>query len=140
MKIFIIICTFFVFPLQVSVAATSNHYIYYPNLAKKVLSDDARSFAQVLAKSEVVPNGAKLEELAEISSKYVRINPTEFLRVQAKYNHCFGVGFMGEDYVDNQSAKVRERKLREIALNSISEKSLVSIKQICLAKLNHSIK
>jgi hypothetical protein len=110
-------------------------YVYFPGLAKGVLAGDASAFEQVLAKSNVTPPGEQLEELAELSSRFVRIQPREFLRVQSSASTCFGVAFMGPEYVDDPVARTREQDLRRKALESVFDPALASIKLRCLGEL-----
>jgi hypothetical protein len=104
-------------------------------LSSQVESGDSAAFRRVLALAETTPPGANLEDLAEISSHFVTINPNQFLRAQSHYKHCFGVEFMGADYVDNDTKREREVFRRRTALQSIKDPSLSSIRQICLARL-----
>jgi hypothetical protein len=45
-------------------------------LSARVDSGDAAAFQQVLALAQTTPPGESLEDLAEISSHFVRVNPT----------------------------------------------------------------
>lgn len=110
-------------------------YMYFPDQAQRVLSGDPTAFREVLAKAETTPPGERLEELAEISSRYVRLSPEEFLRGQASGSGCFGVAFMGPDYVDNPQAVAGELALRRKALASVSDPELAPVRQRCLAAL-----
>lgn len=116
----------------------ASDYIYFPDLAGQVLSGDAQAFRQVLVQAETTSPGEQLEELAVISNKFVLVNPTEFLRVQSAKQHCFGVDYMGPDFTDNEPARTRERDLRRLALRSVPDSSLSSIKARCLAALDGS--
>ena len=104
-------------------------------LSARVRSGDAAAFQQVLKLAETTPPGESLENLAEISSHFVLINPTEFLRAQTLGKPCFGVSFMGPDFVDNSAARAHERSLRRAALESVPQSSLAAVKQQCLAEL-----
>jgi hypothetical protein len=105
------------------------------DLSARVDSGDAAAFHEVLALAQITPPGESLEHLAVISSHFVRINPTEFLRAQALGRPCFGVSFMGPAFVDNPAAKEHERSLRRAALESVSQSSLAAVKLQCLAEL-----
>ena len=115
--------------------ARSGEYLYFPALADRVLAGDPEAFRQVLARADTTPPGEQLEELAELSSRYVRLAPLEFLRAQASGSTCFGVAFMGPKYVDDPEAVARERNLRRDALESVSDPTLGPVKQRCLAEL-----
>lgn len=116
--------------------ATSSDYLYFPDLADRVLAGDENALQQVLALSADTPPGEQLEELAELSSRFVRISPAGFLRAQATSPTCFGVSFLGPAYVDNPSARARERRLRIEALESVNDPELLPVKQRCLNDLN----
>jgi hypothetical protein len=122
--------------VQGCATAPAQHYINFPSLAQRVLSGDENALREVLAKARTTQPGEQLEELAEISSKFVRINPTAFLRVQSTTEGCFGVDFMGLDYVDDQAATLKENALRYNALNGVSDPALNGIKERCLAWLD----
>jgi hypothetical protein len=115
--------------------ATSEEYLYFPELAKGVLAGDAQSFNKVLNLANETPPGESLEELAELSSRFVRISPIEFLTGQVVSTNCFGVNFMGSDYVDNPGARAKELQLRREALESVNNPELELTKQRCLAEL-----
>ena len=104
-------------------------------LSSQVSSGDSAAFRRVLALAETTPPGDNLEDLAEIASRFVTINPKQFLRGQSHYNNCFGVDFMGADYVDNDAKRERELFRRRAALQSIKDPSLLPVRQVCLAKL-----
>lgn len=113
----------------------SDEYLYFPELARHVLAGDSQAFRQVLAKADVTAPGEQLEELAEISSRFVRIDPTEFLRGQASSGSCFGVSFMGAEYVDNRASAQHELALRRSALASVQDPVLASTRERCLGEL-----
>lgn len=126
--------------LQVAVSAGAStvdaeDFVHFPKLAESVLGGDAQAFRKLLAQAEVTPPGERLEELAELSSRYVRLAPADFLRGQANAPICFGVSFMGTAYVDDPAAKDRERALRRKALESVTDTSLSSAKKRCLEQL-----
>jgi len=115
--------------------ATSGEYLYFPELADRVLAGDEQSLRQVLALAADTSPGEQLEELAELSSRFVRISPADFLQAQATSSTCFGVSFMGPKYVDNPSATAQERKLRIEALESVNDPELLPAKERCLNDL-----
>lgn len=115
--------------------ARSDEYLYFPALAHRVLAGDPEVFREVLSKSEMTPPGERLEELAELSSRYVRLVPADFLRGQASGSTCFGVAFMGPKYADNPEAVARELSLRRESLTSVSDPALDAVRQRCLAGL-----
>jgi hypothetical protein len=110
-------------------------FVYFPDLAEKVLAGDPKAFRQVLSQASVTAPGESLEELAEIASKFVRISPKEFLQGESYDPHCFGVSFLGPDYVDNPEAMKQEIDLRRTALQSIDDPSLLVVKERCLVEL-----
>lgn len=127
-----------VLAMQGCVSNPGNGYIYFPDLANSALSGDVAALREVLAIADKTSPGEQLEELAEILSKAVRPHPAEFLRAQSTDQFCFGVDFMGPAYVDNEHAVRRELELRRKAVVSVSDPSLESTKQRCLALLNGS--
>ena len=115
--------------------ARSPDYLYFPGLSQGVLAGDLKAFRQVLTQAETTPPGEQLEELAELSSRFVRLAPVEFLQAQASSPTCFGASFMGAAYVDNPEAVARELNLRRKALESVGDPALSSVKQRCLDEL-----
>jgi hypothetical protein len=128
---------FFLFSFAAAAQASASDYIYFPELARRAEMGQVKAMRQVLVIAEKTQPGERLEELAEISSKFVKRNPTGFLRAQKQNPSCFGVAFMGADYVDNPSARQREIQLRTSALQSVADASLASTKQRCLNLLGH---
>jgi hypothetical protein len=116
-------------------ATDSGNYLYFPALAQRVLSGDEQAYGELLAKAETTAPGEQLEELAELSSRFVRVAPAAFLRKQRSSSTCFGVSFMGPDYTDNPEAAAKELRIRRKALESVSDPSLVSTQHRCLAEL-----
>ena len=135
MKGFALFLVLFLVALAGCATPSHSDYVYFLNLAHGVLAGDARAFHQVLAKAETTPPGEQLEELAELSSRFVRLAPAEFLRGQDTTPNCFGVSFMGPDYVDNPAAVARERTLRRGALESVNDPGLSLVKNRCLSEL-----
>jgi hypothetical protein len=117
-------------------ATQSEHFIYFPDLANRTISGDAAAFREVLAEAQATLPGERLEELAEISSKFVLINPTEFLRAQSAYPECFGVDFLGPNYVDDFDAVIQENARRYNALESVTDPSLDVVKYRCISDLD----
>ena|SRR5690606_14305525 len=121
--------------LALSACATSSEYLYFPALADRVLAGDEQALGQVLALAADTSPGEQLEELAELSSRFVRLSPSGFLRAQAASPTCFGVAFMGPAYSDNPSAKAQERQLRLKALESVDDPRLLTVRERCLDEL-----
>jgi hypothetical protein len=126
---------FIVLATQGCASDPGSRYVYFPSLAHRASSGDVAVLKEILTKAGTTQPGEQLEELAEILSKTVRTHPAEFLRAQTTDQHCFGVDFMGPDFVDNDPAVRREQELRRKALASVSDASLISTKQRCLAVL-----
>ncbi|QSX76979.1 hypothetical protein [Agrilutibacter solisilvae] len=105
------------------------------DLSARVDAGDAAAFQQVVALAQTTPPGESLEDLAQIASHFVRVDPAAFLRAQTPGKPCFGVSFMGPDFLDNPAARAHERSLRRAALESVPESSLSAVKQQCLAEL-----
>lgn len=116
-------------------AVDADDFVHFPELAERVLAGDAKAFRQLLAQAEITPPGEGLEELAELSSRFVRLAPADYLRSQANAPTCFGVSFMGAAYVDDPLARDRELALRRKALESITDPTLSSAKHRCLEQL-----
>jgi len=121
--------------LALGACATSSRYLYFPDLADRVLAGDEQALRQALTLADDTSPGEQLEELAELSSRFVRLSPAGFLRAQAASPTCFGVSFMGSDYTDNPPAVARERKLRIAALESVNDPALLPVKERCLNDL-----
>ena len=120
----------------VGCATSHDKYLYFPGLANRALSGDASALREVLAKAQETPPGEQLEELAEISSKFVLINPTEFLRAQSLYQGCFGVDFLGPAYADSFDAAIAENTRRNKALESVADTTLADVKWRCISDLD----
>ncbi len=116
-------------------ATGSSNYLYFPALAQRVLAGDEQAYGELLAKADTTSPGEQLEELAELSSRFVRVAPAAFLREQRGASHCFGVSFMGPDYTDNSEAVAKEIGFRRKALESVNDPALLSTQQRCLAEL-----
>ena len=129
--LFVVLC-----PAALSGCATgSGNYLYFPALAQRVLAGDEQVYGELLAKADTTPPGEQLEELAELSSRFVQAAPAAFLRKQRRTPTCFGVSFMGSDYTDNPEAVAKELGLRRQALESVSDPNLRSAQQRCLVEL-----
>jgi hypothetical protein len=131
MKLFVLLLLSFSTIAQ----SSSAEYIYYPELARQAETGNVKALRKVLATAEKTPPGEKLEELAEISSKFVRRNPVGFLQAQKNRTTCFGMDFMGVGYLDNVPARQEEIQLRITALRSVNDPRLASTKQRCLSAL-----
>jgi hypothetical protein len=116
-------------------ATDSANYLYFPALAQRVLAGDEQAYGELLAKADTTLPGEQLEELAELSSRFVRVAPAAFLRKQRGAPTCFGVSFMGPNYTDNPEAVAKERGLRRKALESVNDLDLASAQQRCLVEL-----
>jgi hypothetical protein len=115
--------------------ATTGGYLYFPDLADRILVGDEHAFREALTLARDTSPGEQLEELAELSSRFVQISPEGFLRAQSASPTCFGVSFMGPKYVDNPQAEDTERKLRIDALESVKTPELSATKERCLKEL-----
>lgn len=122
-------------PLAGCASIRSRNYIYYPRLASRVLAGDFEAFREALELASITEPGERMEELAELSGRFVRIDPVGFLRGQQGETDCFGVAFLGPDYVDNERRASAEIRLRRIALESVKDKALQSIRDTCLRQL-----
>jgi hypothetical protein len=111
-------------------------YIYFQDLAQRTLSGDAAAFREILKMAEITPPGEQLEELAEISSKFVLIDPVTFLREQSAHKECFGVDFLGPDYVDNFQAARKEHDRRYAALESVTDPALAIVRDRCISTID----
>jgi hypothetical protein len=129
--LFVVLC-----PAALAGCATNTcDYLYFPALSQQVLAGDEQAYGELLTKADTTPPGEQLEELAELSSRFVRVAPAAFLRKQRGALTCFGVSFMGPDYTDNPGAVARERGLRRKALESVNDPDLASVQQRCLIAL-----
>ena len=116
-------------------SAPANDAIYFPELAARVRVHEPAALEQVLALSVTTSPGEQLEELAELAAAYVRPAPAVFLRSQLSQQKCFGVSFLGPDFVDNSLARTQEHAARRQALASVTDSALVEVKARCLAEL-----
>jgi hypothetical protein len=129
--LFVVLC-----PAALAGCATNTgDYLYFPALAQQVLAGDEQAYGELLTKADTTPPGEQLEELAELSSRFVRVAPAAFLRKQRGALTCFGVSFMGPDYTDNPGAVAKERGLRRKALESVNDPDLASVQRRCLIAL-----
>ena len=107
-------------------------------LAVQVYSADREAFRLTLRLIGSTNPGADLEDLYEIAGRFLRQNPTAFLEgiATAGYStHCPGASFVGLQYVDREKAKAYEIKARRKALLSVNSKSLLAVRNSCLAQL-----
>ena len=109
--------------------------LYFPDLEKRVQAGDASALREVLAKAVTTSPGEQLEDLAWLSSLYVRRDPRAFLQAQAEGPGCFGVNFLGVDYVDNSKARAKELSERRKSLMSVSDRKLETVKARCISEL-----
>ncbi|MFC7301088.1 hypothetical protein [Cognatiluteimonas weifangensis] len=116
-------------------AATAGESSHFPSLVARARTADMAALREILAKADSTLPGEQLEELAELSSRYVTRAPAVFLRAQADRPACFGVEFLGADFTDNPAARTRERSARRKALESVIDPDLASAKARCLSKL-----
>ncbi len=114
----------------------------YSALSTRVAAGDVQAFHQALALAKERPEPRKLAELADMISKFVTINPEEFLRAQlAPYPDkfsapCFAVDYFGPDYFMDSAAEAVEAGRRGYELSSVDSPELSPVKELCLAKLN----
>jgi hypothetical protein len=116
-------------------SAPATEAIYFPELAARVASEEPAALDQVLALSASTPPGEQLEELAELAATYVRPKPALFLKAQLSKPGCFGVSFLGPNFVDNPGAQAQELAARRQALLSVSDTGLAAVRARCLAEL-----
>ena len=109
--------------------------LYFTELEKRVQAGDASALREVLAKAVTTSPGEQLEDLAWLSSLYVRRDPRAFLQAQAEGPGCFGVNFLGVDYVDNSKARAKELAERRKSLMSVSDRKLETVKARCISEL-----
>jgi hypothetical protein len=109
---------------------------YFEELGPRIDRGDAKAFREVRRLISVTPPGERLEDLAELSSRFVLSNPEAFLRSQPRAADCFGVDFLGVRFVDRPDAlRVRELQHRVDALESVKDPSLARVRKICVARL-----
>jgi len=106
-------------------------------LAVQVFSGDRESFRLVLRlmRSE---DGANLEDLAEIAGRFLRQNPRAYLEdvlTRGKSKSCPGATFIGEQYVDRESAHSYEVAARIDALMTVNDTRLRELRDACISKL-----
>jgi hypothetical protein len=109
--------------------------VHFPELAARVAFGDPAALDQALALSVTTPPGEQLEELAELAATYVRPKPALFLKAQLSGPGCFGVSFLGPDFVDNPGARAQELAARRQAVSSVADTALAEVKARCLAEL-----
>jgi hypothetical protein len=126
--------TIVVLSLSCSVAIASEA-TNFPRLAARAEAGEPAALRDILAASDGTPPGDQLEALAELSSRYVASAPVVFLEAQAARPGCFGVGFLGERFTDDDAARAQERAARRQALQSVTDTKLASVKARCLAQL-----
>ena len=112
--------------------------LYFPQLEKRIRAGDASALREVLDKTATTSPGEQLEDLAWLSSLYVKKDPRAFLKEQASRSGCFGVNFLGVDYVDNPKARTKELRERRKSLLSVSDANLSTVRQRCIDELTGS--
>lgn len=115
--------------------ALASEATYFPSLAARAEAGEPAALRDILAASDGTLPGDRLEELAELSSRYVASAPAVFLEAQAARPGCFGVEFLGERFTDADVARALERAARRKALQSVTDPGLASVKARCLAQL-----
>lgn len=109
-------------------------------LAVQVYSADREAFRLTLRLIGATAPGADLEYLHEIAGRFLRQNPKAFLEDIAAAGHskrCPGVDFAGIQYVDQEKARAYEISARRKALLSVNTKSLLAVRDACIAQLEH---
>ncbi|HSD16602.1 MAG TPA: hypothetical protein VLC71_04985 [Thermomonas sp.] len=109
--------------------------LYFPDLERRIQAGDSSALREVLAKAVTTSPGEQLEDLAWLSSLYVKRDPRAFLLAQADGPGCFGVSFLGVDYVDKPKARAKELAERRKSLMSVSDKKLATVKARCIGEL-----
>jgi len=109
--------------------------IYFPGLAVHARRFDPAALESILELSTTTAPGEKLEDLAEMASRYVAPRADVFLRAQSTRSHCFGVEFMGPRFVDNDAARQAERAARRQALMAVDDPALAGTRERCLAEM-----
>jgi len=99
---------------------------------------DLQKIQAILRTAQNTLPGGDLEDLAEQVSTYVRRAPNAFLLAQADQPGCFGVEFLGADYIDQPTKRSRELAARRRALNSVTDPNLAATKARCIAALDGS--
>jgi hypothetical protein len=112
------------------------------DLATRVANGDVSAFREALMLAKERPDPRKLSELADMISKFVTVNPEEFLRAQLEPYPgninlpCFGVNYYGADYFLDVAAEAIEAARRGYKLSTVDAPELQQVKELCLAKLN----
>jgi hypothetical protein len=106
--------------------------IYFPSLERRVLQDEPGSFRELMEVARRTNPGERLEELADISGRYLSINPNEFLRVQIGSKTCFGATFLGGAYVDRPQGAGLELQRRISILAGVNDPDLSATKRHCM--------
>ena len=109
--------------------------VYFPELSQRASAGDPGALRSALTLAGTTPPGERLEDLADISSRFVRKDPENYLRVQSEFSSCYGVNFLGSDFVDDEPARLEEIRLRRVALESVTISALQPTRQVCLALL-----
>ena len=128
-------CTLGVFLSTALLGCAATPSVYYPDLSQRAAAGDPNALRSALILVETTPPGERLEDLAQISSRFVRKDPETYLRVQSEFSSCYGVNFLGSDFVDDEPARLREIRLRREALETVTISALQPTRQVCLALL-----
>ena len=109
--------------------------VYFPDLSQRASAGDPDALRSALTLAGTTSPGERLEDLAEISSRFVRKDPETYLRIQSEFSSCYGVNYLGSDFVDDEPARLKEIGLRRVALESVTISALQPTRQACLALL-----
>ena len=124
-----------VLTLSACATSTGQRQIYFPELSDQTTRLDTAALREILDLSQTTLPGEQLEELAELASSYVKPRTLEFLQAQPSHEHCFGASFLGPKFTDDTAARKAELLSRRKALAAVSDPTLVSIRDLCLASL-----
>jgi hypothetical protein len=88
-------------------------------------------------------DGAATEDIDVILGRVAREHPRVFLeelKAHRGESVCSNVANAGEEFVDRFEAQLRELELRRDSLQSITDESLVAVRDTCVAQLNEIIR
>ncbi len=117
--------------------------LFYTNsqiLERQVISGDAES-VRLAFRLLSITDSAYTEELHILLGKIIRINPKLFLRELVANQNLVGtldglLGNLGEEYVDRLKAQCLENRLRQKALQSVTDPSLRPKRDECVNELD----
>jgi hypothetical protein len=117
--------------------------LFYTNsriLERQVISGDAES-VRLAFRLFSITDSAYTEELDILLGKLIRINPKLFLRELVANQDLIGtleglLGNEGEEYVDRLKAQCLENRLRQKALQSVTNPSLRRKRDDCVNELD----